>query len=72
MATTLDPRRHPSPTDTPRDVPSDIHSTEREPVVLSDALGDVMAALTAVDPDLALVHGGDAASGPQPRSIPSG
>lgn len=64
MATTLDPRRHP--------FPADAHPTERDPVVLSDALGDVMAALTAVDPDLALVHGGDTAPEPQPGTIPSG
>ncbi|WP_304455254.1 hypothetical protein [Nocardiopsis sp. YSL2] len=64
MATTLDPRRRPSPTDTSR--------TEREPVVLSDALGDVMTALTAADPDLALVPGGDTAPEPQPGTIPSG
>ncbi|GAB2488828.1 hypothetical protein [Nocardiopsis aegyptia] len=64
MATTLDPRRHPAPTDT--------RPAEREPVVLSDALGDVMTALTAVDPDLALVQGGDSAPAPQPGSTPSG
>ncbi|WP_017570572.1 hypothetical protein [Nocardiopsis halotolerans] len=44
MATTLDPRRHLPHQDRDR--------TAREPVVLSEALGDVMAALTDVDPDL--------------------
>ncbi len=51
MATTLDPRRHLPHQDRDR--------TDREPVVLADALGDVMAALTEVDPDLLLV--------PEPR-----
>ncbi|MEE2040704.1 hypothetical protein Q8791_26140 [Nocardiopsis sp. CT-R113] len=52
MATTLDPRRHPSSPAPDR--------TEREPVVLADAFGDVLAALTDLDPDLALVPGPDA------------
>ncbi|MFD3687766.1 hypothetical protein ACFWTE_23480 [Nocardiopsis sp. NPDC058631] len=52
MAITLDPRRHPSGPAPDR--------TEREPVVLADALGDVLAALTDLDPDLALVPGPDA------------
>jgi hypothetical protein len=62
MATTLDPRRHPSPTDT--------RPAGREPVVLADALGDVMAALTDVDPDLFVVQGPDAAPGQGPASEP--
>ncbi|RKS08359.1 hypothetical protein DFP74_4056 [Nocardiopsis sp. Huas11] len=73
MATTLDPRRRPRPSTTDTyPTQREPHSTQREPVVLSDALGDVMTALTAVDPDLALVHGGETAPGPQPGTIPSG
>ena len=44
MATTLDPRR------TPRH--SKEHHAEREPVVLGDALAEVLTALAEVDPDL--------------------
>ncbi|WP_150237619.1 hypothetical protein [Nocardiopsis quinghaiensis] len=52
MATTLDPRRHLPHQDRDR--------TDREPVVLADALGDVMTALTEVDPDLLVVHRSEA------------
>ncbi|WDZ88631.1 hypothetical protein [Nocardiopsis sp. HUAS JQ3] len=47
MATTLDPRRRLPHQDRDR--------TDRDPVVLADALGDVMTALTDVDPDLLVV-----------------
>ncbi|MGW5880110.1 hypothetical protein ACWFMI_26540 [Nocardiopsis terrae] len=52
MATTLDPRRTPHPL--PRRRESE--QGTGEPVVLADALGDVMAALTELDPDLVTVH----------------
>ncbi|NKZ01787.1 hypothetical protein [Nocardiopsis alborubida] len=47
MAITLDPRRRLPHQDRDR--------TDRDPVVLADALGDVMTALTDVDPDLLVV-----------------
>lgn len=49
MATTLDPRRRLPHQDRDR--------TDREPVVLADALGEVVADLTEADPDLSSARG---------------
>lgn len=46
MATTLDPRR------TPHNRSDRHHRVDREPVVLADALPEVLTTLAEVDPDL--------------------
>ncbi|SHI58890.1 hypothetical protein SAMN05421803_101666 [Nocardiopsis flavescens] len=50
MSVTLDPRRLPHQRPDDR---TDDHEATRQPVVLADALADVVTALSSADPDLA-------------------